>query len=404
MFELQSVFSTVMKYFLSMLLALACYIVYSYIIKPYYIRYKYAKYPNVAMSKHFQPFIGEHQLLRDNIRKNRYPFYFTIETSLENPDYDIRLTFTGTTPLYYLCSAKALKQFISLSPTKIDRFDYMSKSIGRVNPGSLDQLQTTSEWKKRREFMMKSIGVHFASRYMPLMIEKFEEESNKWKLNEWFDLLLSMRNVTFGVITQILFGKGIIEKFGSHDYTELSGTTVKKNLQQFFTSAVIDCTKNTKYTINILFPALIKANMFHPNNVTHKNIKTLWREMARVLNEIDDQNSVYSQMLVNDPGVDRTKLLYDLLFFYFAAHDTTSHSVCCCYYYIKKYSKCYERLTSDIQAQFKYSNRSDDVKPLMRLKNINDIDYLHYIIKETLRYDSPVFSSLGYRAMDDVEI
>lgn len=104
-----------------------------------------------------------------------------------------------------------MKEFLTLYPAKIDRFNYTKKSLGRIFPGSLDSLLSTDGWKKRREAMMKTIGIHYSSRYIPLMIEKFEKESNTWKVNEYFNLLQALKNITFDVMSHILYGKGIDE-------------------------------------------------------------------------------------------------------------------------------------------------------------------------------------------------
>ena len=139
------------------------------------------------MSAEYQPLLGEHSTIRKWAKEGKYQLFFLMDASLKNPNWDIRLTFSSKNPYFFLNSAKALEEFKLLLPDKIDRWDYMVKHNGRISLGSLDQRQSDKEWKQRREAIMAAIGINFSSQYIPLMLEKFDKVSEKWKEGQWIE-------------------------------------------------------------------------------------------------------------------------------------------------------------------------------------------------------------------------
>lgn len=101
MFGFFDLINGIIKYAMILLVTLLVFCAYNYIIKPLYLRHKYSKFSNVVMSEHFHP-LGDHPLVKENLKKKRFPFYFYIQASLENPNYDIRIAFSGPTPLFVL--------------------------------------------------------------------------------------------------------------------------------------------------------------------------------------------------------------------------------------------------------------------------------------------------------------
>jgi len=46
----------------------------------------------------------------------------------------------------------------------------------------------------------------------------------------------------------------------------------------------------------------------------------------------------------------------------------------------------------------------NDLQKVITPEKLDNLDYLNYVIKETLRYDNPASISLGYKAINDVTI
>lgn len=273
----------VIKYSLLFLISFVLYMAYIFIWQSYAIRRKYKQYKNIVMSKSYQPFLGEHAVIRKLIRENKYVGYYQMEDIMNNPDCDIRLTFSGKQPYFHLTSVSALNDFKSLVPEKIDRWDYAKKNFGRMSIGSLDQRRSDNNWKQRREAIMKTIGINFASKFIPLMLDKIEKVSNAWEVGEWIEFNEEMRTVTFEIITDILFGKGIKQKIGKLRYKDFKGEVVEKDLQEFFLTLTKDTFAATTKIQSILFPFLIHNNLFYPNNIVHENVETLWAKVREFL-------------------------------------------------------------------------------------------------------------------------
>jgi len=60
---------------------------------------------------------------------------------------------------------------------------------------------------------MKTVGINFASQYIPLMNQAVDEWILEIEINKELDFSFEMSKITFKVITKILFGKDI-DKMG----------------------------------------------------------------------------------------------------------------------------------------------------------------------------------------------
>jgi cytochrome P450 len=126
--------------------------------------------------------------------------------------------FSGPKPLFLIYSSQACEEFLKLIPTKIDRFANHLKHFGRITKGAVDQIPSNSNWKQRRDRIMKIMGVNFSSKYLPLMIQALENKSKNWVIGQYIDFTSEMTFITFDIITQILFGKDIKDKIGDLNY------------------------------------------------------------------------------------------------------------------------------------------------------------------------------------------
>eukprot|EP00343_Euplotes_focardii_P006072 CAMPEP_0205815046 /NCGR_PEP_ID=MMETSP0205-20121125/20494_1 /ASSEMBLY_ACC=CAM_ASM_000278 /TAXON_ID=36767 /ORGANISM="Euplotes focardii, Strain TN1" /LENGTH=309 /DNA_ID=CAMNT_0053100321 /DNA_START=76 /DNA_END=1001 /DNA_ORIENTATION=- len=300
---------------------------YSFVYQPYALRRKYGKYPNVVMSKKYTPLLGEYSVIRELAKQNKYQGYFAIEDSLNNPQADFRLTFSGKIPYFMVTSSKSLDEFKKLVPKDIDRWDYTIKSFGRMSIGSLDQLRSNSEWRKRRDAIMKTIGINFSSRFIPLMLSKIKKAADNWKVEEFIDFGTEMKNVTFEIITEILFGRDIKDKIGLHDYKDFNGKVTQKDFQDYFLTLTKDTIRAKNQLHSIMFPFLVHNNLFKPNNIVQENVVRLWDFLNKFLSENKDDNSVFSRVSSSDPSIDRDFLMKDMILYYFAGHDTSSHGI-----------------------------------------------------------------------------
>ena len=355
------------------------------------------------MSDNYQPFLGEHSTLREWIKNNKYQIYYLMDASLRHKDWDIRLTFSGKNPYFFFNSVQAWEEFKNLFPDKIDRWDYVKKAAGRVSIGSLDQRKTDSEWKTRRDAIMRTMGINYASKFIPMMIEKFDKVSKNWKEGEWIFFFDEMKAITFEIISSILFGEDIIEKIGLLKYKWTDGSVSDLNLEGYLIKIQDDWNAATRTIHTIMFPFLINYNLTHPHNIIHDNIMQLWKVLQDFLDHSDDKKSVYSQILEAKPEIDKISLMKDMIFFFFAGHDTTSRNLATLMFNLKKNPKYYDTCYNEAIKVLGVTNRGQ-VKDLIVVEKFDELEHLTWWIKESLRHDNPAVSTLGYQALENVQI
>ena len=80
---------------------------------------------------------------------------------------------------------------------------------------------------------MRTMGINYASKFIPMMIEKFDKVSKNWKEGKWIFFFDEMKVITFEIISSILFGGDIIEKIGLLKYKWTNGSVFDLNLELF---------------------------------------------------------------------------------------------------------------------------------------------------------------------------
>ena len=92
----------------------------------------------------------------------------------------------------------------------------------------------------------------------------------------------------------------------------------------------------------------------------------------------------------------------DLNLFIFAGFDTTSRTINVTLYHLKKNPKVLEKLMNEIRKhKLDHTGEMSDLELRDALQNC---DYLNYVVKESLRIDTPGPITLGYIAYEEVTI
>jgi cytochrome P450 len=116
----------------------------------------------------------------------------------------------------------------------------------------------------------------------------------------------------------------------------------------------------------------------------------------------DTASSIYAQVREQVPDFKDENAMANLVSIMFAGHETSARSFCSALYCLAKNPEVLQKLRGEIM-----SHRTEDMHCLQDLMSndlISSCDYLHNVIKETLRIDSPTFGSLIYEVIKDVEI
>ena len=198
-----------------------------------------------------------------------------------------------------------------------------SKGIGQICPGSFTQLKTNKEWQERRQAFFRLMGINFMSRFIPMIISKFEERSKTWKIGEFMNFYKEASSITFNIIVTILFGEKIHTKFGTLNFKSKSKTVGEElNLQNFF-SKISSMALTARFKLkNILMPFLMSKHWLHPNNVLKENVDVLHNKLENYFRDNDISDSVYAHILKEYPDLDPKLLLADIIAIFFAGHDT----------------------------------------------------------------------------------
>ena len=139
-------------------------------------------------------------------------------------------------------STKAVREFSKQYLTKIDRNDYMlNRVIGKIFYDSFIARKSDANFKERRETVMKTLGINFASRYIPMLIENLDNGLKEIDLNEEIDFTYAISRIGFDFIWKLLFGKNYKTKLDNKfNYIMMDGSTITLDFAEMFIKIVRD--------------------------------------------------------------------------------------------------------------------------------------------------------------------
>ena len=309
-----------------LLLAVA-YLAYIYLISPLFAIRRYRKYENVYINEKFIPVVGEGAMYREDLKNGKASYYHQIEFANKMKGLDLKLAVFADRISFYLLSNQALQEFQNLSPEFIDRSDFSRGPLGKVFAGSFGHDRSNEMWKKRRDIFMKEIGINFSSRFIPLMIEATAERAKIWKSGQNYEMLSEMADITFTIISKILFGESVIQKIDKGRYKDLkTGEVTYLPFNEMYTKVSND-SNSIRYTMkSFIFPCLRRHDISHPYNVIKRNINELWRIIGDYLITSKDEDSVYARVMKTGE-ISQKHAIQDIIGFLFAGHETSSHSI-----------------------------------------------------------------------------
>lgn len=151
----------------------------------------------------------------------------------------------------------------------------------------------------------------------------------------------------------------------------------------------------------LFFPFLGEHNLTRPYNVNYKNIQKLWRSLRRYLDKCQDEDSVYYQV-VNELKVDKKEAFQDLIGLLYAGHETTTHAIASALYFLHKNPEVKEKLQEELK---EFSGKThEELKSLITHEKVEELQYLHFVCKETLRIDPPAMDGIVYEVVEDTTI
>ena len=111
------------------------------------------------------------------------------------------LAMMGENDLLFINDVKLFSEFQKLVPHALDREPIDLTGFGRVGgTGGLGQDKTTEFWKNRRETLTKTIGVNFATRFIPIFLRHCEQEVRTFKKEQVVSMSDYANTITFEII------------------------------------------------------------------------------------------------------------------------------------------------------------------------------------------------------------
>ena len=324
-----------------------------------------------------------------------------IDAVLENPNIDIKLVQLGPISKFDIWSVKAMREFEAFVPHKIDRHNHKGLPTGNLAPESFGILRSTKGWDERRKVILRTMGINFASQYIPMIIQTVDNWARDVKFNVSLNLSNEMGKITFRIITKILFGKDI-DKLGSINYVSpFDGREEKLRLEDFYSKIGYDQFRAYLSPKGKIFGFLANLNLVEPYKTNSRNIQELCKVLRNFVNVSTDKESVY-QKIISLNTLDIEDVFKDMVFLLFAGFDTTSKAVSSTLYLLKKYPETMKKLKSALDTSGILKLKFDDESKLNEM--YSECDYLSYVTKESLRIDPTAISGLWYMALEDITI
>ncbi|CAI2366121.1 unnamed protein product [Moneuplotes crassus] len=396
-----------LKYSALALVATAVYFTYKLFYVPLAFRRKYSQYKNVYVKPKFIPVLGELKPCLDDINNGRAFYDHLKKQQAKMGGKDIKVYVQGFEPRIIIASNKAVKEAAALIPSKIDRADIQDNyrlMIGglKFSSGSFNNYASSKGIAERRKSYFKLLGVNTSSQHIPVILKNAVQNLEKMKQEEEVLITEKISYMTNKIFMTILFGADLedflVEK---HDYETSDGTTAKYNLINFFGHLLTAYHVEGAHPMTMFFPILNKLNVVNPWKRNFKNLSRFRSIMKEMLHRSKDKNSVWHQISQLEK-FSKDDIFNDLLLIIMGGGDTISRSFVSMLYFLKKYPSTLSKLKHEL-AQHGFV-KGCDLDQMFTMENIQKLEYLSYVIKEVLRIDAPIWTTMNYYAFKDVEI
>ena len=390
------------KYLLVGVILYSLYLVHWLVIIPYRKRQYYKKYRNVKMVDKFYPMTGDITIWGENIEKGRGVLHHYIREVAENPDTDFRLMTLGERSILEITSPEAMDEFEKLVPDKVDRGEPKQTALANMMPTAFNMIRSTDYMNKRKNATVAFLGMNKVSSYIPKMIESVDTYVQPLKKGEEANFGTLSKLITFEIMGTQLLGydyksidmdfKYVCPHTGSVSYLKFADYYMRVSDNEFeaFTSPL------TK----ILKP-LSERHLIEPYKTNHRNNVYMRQRLLDLILASKDPDSMYKTLMKTGEFASEDCVM-DVISMVGGGFDTTSKSIASTLYLVKKNPEVYKKLMEEIR-----KNGLDQMEsiPADEIRDvIHNCDYLAYVIKESLRYDTPGPLTLTYKAFEDVTV
>lgn len=271
---IQLFFSLISYAFLGFLIMTAMYLCYWFILRPYKKRMYFKRFDRyVGLTPKFIPFLGDFYYLKTQfLDKGKFIGRFLRDLAFEYGKKPAFFACLGMDDMLFINDVDMFTDLQKLVPDYLDREPIDTTGFGRVGgTGGLGQSQTSEYWINRRAIMSKTIGINFSSRFIPIFIKHCTKELQNLKVGQTVNISEYANIMSFEIICEILFGCDTRDKLDKVNYTNNDGNVSKINLYECLMKISHDCSFAQMYTLNLLFPWLVKYSIGYENKRNTKN-------------------------------------------------------------------------------------------------------------------------------------
>jgi len=189
--------------FLFSILAVIMYLAFWFVIRPFKKRRHFLKFPKiVGTSQSFVPFFGDFKHLKEEyIDKKKFIGHFLRDQSTGLGKKKAFFASLGMDDMLFVNDVEYLSELQNLIPHILDREPIDTTGFGRVGgTGGLAQTKTTKYWRKRRNLFIKTIGINFASRFIPIFLRHCQQEVATFKEGETYNMSEYANTISFEII------------------------------------------------------------------------------------------------------------------------------------------------------------------------------------------------------------
>jgi hypothetical protein len=108
------------------------------------------------------------------LKNGNVHYYHRVTRAKNLRGYDLMVELEGTNPCIKVMSSKALTEFVSMQPHKIDRCP-TSLGFTKLFPHGFSNCSTTKSIQERKKLFTSLLNLNAASKYIPGMLKSCEE-------------------------------------------------------------------------------------------------------------------------------------------------------------------------------------------------------------------------------------
>ena len=333
---------------------------------------------------YFAPIIGTIKLMRQGFSEHDDTMYANKAFSRDHPGKKFVATNMNTKTLFMLHDAQYIKEYLQ-------RHDlYQLGEVGKIayfllGPGLL--LSTGSKWKKHRKIISSCFHYEFLKSNAGLtqkITREFLAKTTPEELKD-YRTIYQIQKITAEVVGRLFFG----ERLNDYTFRGKLLTTALADLQA-------ELIAYSRSYLAVLFGSKVMHMTFIPKVA---ELRSKITEFRKICSEIvtdkkksgvtESGSNLLSVLLrTQESGDDNMtftdeEIVHEFLTFFAAGMDTTGHLVGMTLYALAKHPQYLEELKSERDRTY---NREKNVNS----DDLQDMNFLHCVLKETLRMYTPV--------------